>query len=76
MLDYKNIKKQGLWENFWGSFRGCGWVDGCVDSGLGEDKNMFQTYVPQVTRQVYNVFQDLWNKFLDLFQKLYHREVK
>ena len=32
--------------------------------GVGVQKRGFKTCVPQVTRQVNNLFQNLWNKFL------------
>ena len=32
-------------------------------------RQCFKDYVPQVTRQVSNLFQDLWNKFLGFFSK-------
>ena len=38
-------------------------------------KLCFKSCVPQVSRQVYNLFQDLWNEFLGLFLSIERRKL-
>ena len=44
---------------------------GGIGGGIQRDFNLcFKTCVPQVTRQVHNLFQDLWNTSLGFFRKI------
>ena len=57
----------GLWDNLeTESFPREGKVLGVVGIKIVELilKTCYKTCVPQVTRQVYNLFQDLWNWFI------------